>query len=65
MDNKKKRISQYAATVAFYDLYWEPSVKKIHGRYNHRYVGLPGAEPLDLSKKGSKHVVDLEGSEDK
>ena len=64
VDNKKKRKIQYAATEALSDLDGEPSEKMIHERNDHRYVGSPGAATLDLIKKGSKQVVDLEDSKD-
>ena len=39
-------------------------MKKIHERNDHRYVWLPGAATIDLSKKARKKVVCLENSED-
>ena len=65
VDNKKKSKIQYAATEDLSDLDGEPSVKIIHERNDHQYVGSPGAATLDLIKKGSKQGVELEGSTDK
>ena len=51
VDNKKNSKRQYAAPEALYDLDGEQSVKTIHERNDHRYVGSPGVATLDLSKK--------------
>ena len=64
VDYNKKSKRQYAAPEALYNLDGEQSVKTIHERNDHRYVGLPGAATLDLSKKSRKKVVCLEDSED-
>ena len=67
VDNRKNSKRQYAATEALYDLDWDQPVKSIHERNDHRYVGLPGAATLDLSKKPRKKVEyleDYEGEED-
>ena len=64
VDNKKKSKSKYAATETLYNLDGEQSVEKFLERNDHQYVGSPGAAPLDLSKKRSKQVVDLEASKD-
>ena len=64
VDNEKKGKRQYAAPEALYNLDGEQSVKTIHERNDHRYVGSPGAATLDLSKKARKKVVYLEDSED-
>ena len=61
VDNKKKIKRQYVATEALYNLDGGQLVRKIHERNDHRYVGSPGAATLDLSKKGSKQVMDIEG----
>ena len=60
VDNKKKSKRQYAAVEALYDLDGDQSVKTIHERNNHRYVGSPGAATLDLSKKARNKVEYLE-----
>ena len=54
VDNKKNSKRQYAAPEALYDIDREKSVKTIHERNGHRYVGSPGAATLDLSKKARK-----------
>ena len=54
VDNKKKSKRQYAAAEALYNLDGVQPVKTIHERNNHSYIGLPGAETLDLSKKKEK-----------
>ena len=64
VDNNKNNKGQYAAPEDFYDLDGYQSVKTIHDRNNHRYVGSPGAVTLDLSKKARKKVVCLEDSKD-
>ena len=51
VDNKKKSKSQYTAAEALYDLDGNQSVKTIHERNDHRYIGSPGAATLDLNKK--------------
>ena len=50
VDNQKKNKRQYAAAEALYNIDGDKSVKTIHERYYHRYVGSPGAATLDLSK---------------
>ena len=64
VDNKKNRKRQYAASEALYDLNGDQSVKIIHERNDHRYVGLLRVAALDLSKKARKKVEYLEYSED-
>ena len=54
VDNKKKSKIQYAAPEALYDLDGDQSVKRIHERNDHCYVGSSGAATLDLSKKARK-----------
>ena len=54
VDIKQKRKKQYAAQEALYNIDGDQSVKTIHERNNHRYVGSPGAATLDLSKKARK-----------
>ena len=54
VDNKKKSKRQYSAQEVLYDLDMGQSVKTIHERNDHRYVGLSGAATLDLSKKARK-----------
>ena len=49
VDNKKKSKRQYAAPEDLYDLDRNQSVKILHERDDHRYVGSPGAATLDLS----------------
>ena len=64
VDHKKKSKSQYAATEDLYDIYGEQSVKTVHERNDNQCIGSPGAATLGISKKGSKQVVDIEGSKD-
>ena len=49
VDNKEKSKRQYTAAEALYDINGGQSVKTIHERNDHRYVGSPGAATLDLS----------------
>ena len=63
VDNNKKVKIKYAATEALYYIDGGKSVETIHERNDHRYVGSPGVARIDISKKVSKQVVDLEGSE--
>ena len=65
VDNKKNIKMKYATSEALYDIDGDQSVKTIHERNDHRYVGSPGAATLDLSKKSRKKVECLEDSEDK
>ena len=65
VNNKKKGKSQYAATESLYNLDGGQSVKTINERNDHQYVGSTGSATLDLSNKGSKQVVYLEGSGNK
>ena len=65
VNNKKKGKSQYAATESLYNPDGGQSVKTINESNDHQYVGLSGAATLDLSNKGSKQVVYLEGSRNK
>ena len=39
VDNREKRKSQYATPEALYNLDGEQSVKTIHEKNDHRYVG--------------------------
>ena len=55
---------KYSAPEALYDLDGDQSVKTIHERNDHRYVGLPGAATINLSKKVRKKVECLEDSKD-
>ena len=60
VENNKKSKRKYAAPEALYDLDGDQSVKTIHDRNYHRYVWLPGAATLDLSKKARNKVEYLE-----
>ena len=62
VDNKENSKRQYAAPESRYDIDGYQSVKTIHERNDHRYIGSTGAETLDLSKKARNKVEYLEDS---
>ena len=63
-ENKKNSKNQFAAPEALYDWNRKQSVKNIHERNDHRYLGSPRAATVDLSHKVRKNFICVEDSED-
>ena len=58
----RKRVKDNIQLQRLFTILMGGNQLKKYERNDHRYVGSPGAATLDISKKGSKHVVDIECS---